>query len=64
MEELELQQKKDELIARIPLLEPIHSPNYEEVMDQMNTLVWEEMEDPMTMAPGASSYDNGSWCFL
>ena len=54
MEELELQQKKDELIARIPLLEPIHSPNYEEVMDQMNTLVWEEMEDPMTMAPGAS----------
>ena len=54
MEELELQQKKEELIARIPLLEPIHSPNYEEVMDQMNTLVWEEMEDPMTMAPGAS----------
>lgn len=54
MEELELQQKKDELIARIHLLEPIHSPNYEEVMDQMNTLVWEEMEDPMTMAPGAS----------
>ena len=54
MEELELQQKKDELIARIPLLEPIHSPNYEEVMDQMNTLVWEEMEDPMTMAPGCS----------
>ena len=54
MEELELQQKKEELIARIPLLEPIHSPNYEDVMDQMNTLVWEEMEDPMTMAPGAS----------
>ena len=54
MEELELQQKKEELIARIPLLEPIHSPNYEEVMDQMNTLVWEEMEDPMTMAPGCS----------
>lgn len=54
MEELELQQKKEELIARIPLLKPIHSPNYEEVMDQMNTLVWEEMEDPMTMAPGAS----------
>ena len=54
MEELELQQKKEELIARIPLLEPIHSPNYEEVMDQMNTLVWEEMEDPKTMAPGAS----------
>lgn len=54
MEELELQQKKEELIARMPLLEPIHSPNYEEVMDQMNTLVWEEMEDPMTMAPGAS----------
>lgn len=54
MEELELQQKKEELIAHIPLLEPIHSPNYEEVMDQMNTLVWEEMEDPMTMAPGAS----------
>ena len=54
MEELELQQKKDELIARIHLLEPIHSPNYEEVMDQMNTLVWEEMEDPMTMAPGCS----------
>ena len=54
MEELEMQQKKAELIARIPLLDPIHSPNYEEVMDQMNTLVWEEMEDPMTMAPGAS----------
>ena len=54
MEKLELQQKKDELIARIRLLEPIHSPNYEEVMDQMNTLVWEEMEDPMTMAPGCS----------
>ena len=54
MEELELQQKKEELIARIPLLEPIHSPNYEDVMDQMNTLVWEEMEDPKTMAPGAS----------
>ena len=54
MEELELQQKKEELIARIPLLEPIHSPNYEEVMDQMNTLVWEEMEDPKTMAPGCS----------
>ncbi len=43
MEELELQQKKEELIARIPILEPIHNPNYEEVMDQMNTLVWEEM---------------------
>lgn len=54
MEELELQQKKAELIARIPHLDPIHSPNYEEVMDQMNTLVWEEMDDPMTMAPGAS----------
>lgn len=54
MEELELQQKKAELIARIPHLDPIHSPNYEEVMDQMNTLVWEEMEDPMTMAPGCS----------
>lgn len=54
MEELEMQQKKAELIARIPHLDPIHSPNYEEVMDQMNTLVWEEMEDPMTMAPGAS----------
>lgn len=54
MEELEMQQKKAELIARIPLLDPIHSPNYEDVMDQMNTLVWEEMEDPMTMAPGCS----------
>ena len=58
MEELELQQKKDELIARIPLLEPIHSPNYEEVMDQMNTLVWEEMEDPMTMAQAAEDRRN------
>ena len=54
MEELELQNKKAELIARIPLLEPIHSPNYEEVVEQMNTLVWEEMEDPMTSAPACS----------
>ena len=35
MEELELQQKKAELIARIPHLDPIHSPNYEEVMDKI-----------------------------
>lgn len=55
MEELELQQKKEELIARIPLLEPIHSPNYEEVMDQMNSLVWEELEDPLIPAPGCST---------
>lgn len=54
MEELELQSKRQELIDRIPLLDPIHSPNYDEVMEQMNTLVWEEMEDPMTSAPGAS----------
>ena len=54
MEELELQSKRTELIDRIPLLEPIHSPNYDEVMDQMNTLVWEEMEDPLTSAPGCS----------
>lgn len=54
MEELELQSKRTELIDRIPLLDPIHSPNYDEVMEQMNTLVWEEMEDPMTSAPGCS----------
>lgn len=54
MEELELQSKRQELIDRIPLLDPIHSPNYDEVMEQMNTLVWEEMEDPMTFAPGCS----------
>lgn len=53
MKELE-NKKAEQLIARIPHLSPVHSPNYKEVMDQMNTLVWEEMEDPMTTAPGCS----------
>ena len=38
MDELEMQNKKAELIARIPHLDPIHSPNYDDVMAQMDIL--------------------------
>lgn len=56
MDEMEkMETKRAELLARIPLLDPIHSPKYEEVMDQMNSLVWEELEDPLTPAPGCST---------
>lgn len=49
-----LEEKRKNLIAQIPHLDPIKSPKYQEVMDDLDTLVWEEMDDPMTEAPGCS----------
>lgn len=54
MTEKQLQNKREKIIARIPQLNPIKSPNYKSVMDELNTLVWEEMDDPLTDAPGCS----------
>lgn len=55
MDEQELKNKRAELIARIPYLPKLSDPNYQKVEDQMNTLVWEEIDDPMTEAPGVST---------
>ncbi len=55
MDEQELKNKRAELIARIPYLPKMPDPNYQKVEDQMNTLVWEELDDPMTEAPGVST---------
>ncbi len=54
MTELEIQNKRAELLGRIPLLEKIEEPNYAPVMEQMDTLVWEEIEDMGRMPPASS----------
>lgn len=45
--------KKQELLSRIPKLEKLTEPRFDSVMNQLNTLVWEEIDDPLSDAPAA-----------